>query len=96
MFLWWLHSRNLTEVIQIPFSPIFELFFQVIFTTCKGTSNFGIQVSQTKFTLWKMISRKNFGELMDFFLKGLNPFKIQTCFKLEFFLEFIILNPFGI
>jgi hypothetical protein len=43
-----------------------------------------------------MMSRKDFGEFMDFFLKGLNPFKIQTYFKLEFFLEFIILDPFGI
>jgi hypothetical protein len=63
---------------------------QVIFTTCKGTSNFGIYVSQAKFTLWKIMLRKNFGEFMEFFLKCLNTFKIQSNFKLDFVLEFII------
>jgi hypothetical protein len=55
---------------------------QVLIATCKGTSNFYIQVSQTKFTLWRIMLRKNFGELMEFLLKGLNPFKIQGRFKL--------------
>jgi hypothetical protein len=36
---------------------------------------------------------KSFGEFMDCFLKGLNSFKIQTRFKLEYVLEFIIQNP---
>jgi hypothetical protein len=31
-----------------------------------------------------------FSEFMEFFLKGLNPFKIKTKFKLGFVLEFII------
>jgi hypothetical protein len=39
--------------------------------------------------------RKNFGKLMEFFLKGLNPFKIQTRFKLELVLNFIIQNLEG-
>jgi hypothetical protein len=39
------------------------------------------------------MSRKNFGEFMNFFLKGLSPFKIQSSFKLDFVMEFIIENP---
>jgi hypothetical protein len=50
-------------------------------------------VSQTKFIVLKIISRKNFGKFMDFFPKGSNPFKIQTIFKLEFALDFLIRNP---
>jgi hypothetical protein len=38
------------------------------------------------------MQRKNFGEFIEFYPKGLNPFKIQTNFKLEFILEFIIQN----
>jgi hypothetical protein len=30
--------------------------------------------------------RKNFGEFMEFLLEGLNPFKIQLDFELEFLL----------
>jgi hypothetical protein len=76
------------------FKTFFEYYLnQVQFTTCKGTSNFLMQVSQTKFTLWKIMSIKNFSEFMIFFPKGLNPFNIQTRFKLEFVLEFIIQNP---
>jgi hypothetical protein len=41
------------------------------------------------------MSRKIFGEFIEFFLKGLNHFKIQTSFKLEFLLEFLIQNPKG-
>jgi hypothetical protein len=41
------------------------------------------------------MSRKKFGEFMDFLLKDLNPFKIQISFKLDLFLEFIIQNPEG-
>jgi hypothetical protein len=40
--------------------------------------------------------KKEFWLIYGIFLKGLDPFKIQSCFKLEFLLEFIILNPFGI
>jgi hypothetical protein len=40
--------------------------------------------------------RKICGEFMGFFAKGLNPFKIEISFKLEFFLEFIIQNVFEI
>jgi hypothetical protein len=32
--------------------------------------------------------RNNFSEFMNFFSKSLNPFKIQTSFKLDLFLEF--------
>jgi hypothetical protein len=38
----------------------------------------------------KVVRSKNFGELIGFFFKGLNPFKIQTKFKFELFLEFLI------
>jgi hypothetical protein len=37
--------------------------------------------------------RNFFGEFMEFLPKGLNPFKIQSDFELEFFLNFIIQNP---
>jgi hypothetical protein len=36
------------------------------------------------------MSRKIFGEFMEFFLKGLNAFKIQTIFKFLFIAEFLI------
>jgi hypothetical protein len=38
------------------------------------------------------MSRKNFSEFLKFFLKGLNPFKIKSSFKLDFVLEFVIQN----
>jgi hypothetical protein len=34
------------------------------------------------------MSRKIFGEFLEFFLKGLNPFKIQTNFKYVFIPDF--------
>jgi hypothetical protein len=52
-------------------------------------------VSQSNFIELKIMSRKKFGEFMDFLLKDLNPFKIQISFKLDLFLEFIIQNPEG-
>jgi hypothetical protein len=36
--------------------------------------------------------RYNFREFMEFLPKGLNPFKIQSDFELEFLLNFIIQN----
>jgi hypothetical protein len=39
-----------------------------------------------------MMSTKNFGEFMEFFFKGFNPFKIQSNLKLDFVLEFINQN----
>jgi hypothetical protein len=41
-------------------------------------------VSQSKFIVLKIISRKIFGEFIEVFLKGLNPFKIHIKFELEF------------
>jgi hypothetical protein len=38
------------------------------------------------------MSRQIFGELMRFFPKCLNPFKIQSRFKLDLLLDFIIQN----
>jgi hypothetical protein len=52
-------------------------------------------VSQSKFTVLKITRIYNFCEFMEFFLKGLNPFKIQTRFKLELLLNFIIQHPDG-
>jgi hypothetical protein len=37
--------------------------------------------------------RKTFGEFIEFLPEGLNPFKIQSDFELEFLLNFIIQNP---
>jgi hypothetical protein len=42
------------------------------------------------------MSSLNFGEFMRFFLKGLNPFKIQTKFEFELFLVFLIQNLEGL
>jgi hypothetical protein len=42
------------------------------------------------------MARKSFGEITYFFLKGLNPFKIQTKFKLDLFPEFLIQIMLGI
>jgi hypothetical protein len=51
-------------------------------TTLKGTLNFCIQVSQSKFIhIHEDLVKLEFKELMRFFPKGLNPFKIQTRFK---------------
>jgi hypothetical protein len=52
-------------------------------------------VSQSKLTGLKIKSRKKFGEIMEFFSKGLNPFKIQTSFIFDLMLEFIIQNLEG-
>jgi hypothetical protein len=44
----------------------------------------------------KVMSRKIWGGgFMRFFPKGLNSFKIQISFKLDFLLNFIIQNPEG-
>jgi hypothetical protein len=40
----------------------------------------------------KITSNENFSEFMRFCSKDLNPFKIQTSFKLDLILEFIIQN----
>jgi hypothetical protein len=40
--------------------------------------------------------RKIFGEVMEFFLKGLNSFKIQANMIFELFHGFLIQNPEGI
>jgi hypothetical protein len=58
--------------------------------TCKGISNILIQVSQSKFIVLKIMSRKIFGEFMEFFPKDLKPFKIQTKFKCNLLSEFLI------
>jgi hypothetical protein len=57
---------------------------------------FGIQVSQSKFAVSKMIPNKIFGEVMEFFPKGLDPFKIQANLIFELFPGFLIQNPEGI
>jgi hypothetical protein len=71
----------------------FELFLNIHFKpffTCKGTSNFLIQVSQSKFTVLEIMSRKIFDKFMKFFLKGLNPFNFQTKFESSLLPEFLI------
>jgi hypothetical protein len=62
----------------------FEFFLLVLFATCIGTSNFLIQVSQSKFTMLKTMSREICGEIMRLFPKGLNPLKIPTKFVIGF------------
>jgi hypothetical protein len=42
------------------------------------------------------MSRKSFGEFVEVFLKGLNPFKIQAILKFELFRGFLFQNPVGI
>jgi hypothetical protein len=44
----------------------------------------------------KITSRKIFGEFMEIFLKCLNPYKIQTIFKIDLIPRFLIQNPLGI
>jgi hypothetical protein len=53
-------------------------------------------VSQSKFAVSKMMPRKIFGEVMEFFPKGLNPFKIQANLIFELFPGFLIQYPDGI
>jgi hypothetical protein len=55
-----------------------------------------MQVSQSKFTVLKIMLRNIFCEFMEFFLKGLNPFKIQTKFKLDLFPRYLFQKPVGI
>jgi hypothetical protein len=69
---------------------LFGFSFLVPIVTCKGASNFLIQVSQSKFTVLNIGSRKNFDEFITFFPKGLNPFKIQTKFKCSLVSDFLI------
>jgi hypothetical protein len=52
-------------------------------------------VSQAKFTVLEIRSRKNFGEFVEFFPKGLKPFKIQTKPKFGLVPEFLLQNPCG-
>jgi hypothetical protein len=42
------------------------------------------------------MARKIFGEFMEFFLIGLNAFKIQTKFKFDLLPGFLIQHKFGI
>jgi hypothetical protein len=62
------------------------LIKQSSFSTCKGTSNIWIQLSQYKFTFKYIMWIYNFREFIRFFQKGLNPFKILRRFKFEFVL----------
>jgi hypothetical protein len=39
--------------------------------------------------------RNNFGEFMEFFLKGLNTFKVQASLKFDLLPKFLIQNPEG-
>jgi hypothetical protein len=73
----------------------FEISYLVLFATCEGTSNFLKQVSQSNFTVLKIMLRKNFGEFMEFFPKGLNSFKIQTEFKCSLLRKFFNSNYVG-
>jgi hypothetical protein len=50
-------------------------------------------VSQSKFVVLKMMPGKIFGEVMEFFSKGLNPFKIQANLIFDLFPVFLIQNP---
>jgi hypothetical protein len=53
-------------------------------------------MSQSKFTVLKIMPRKNFGEFMKILSKGLNPFKIQANLTFDLFPGFSIQNPEGI
>jgi hypothetical protein len=63
--------------------------------TCKGSSNFCIQVMSSKFIFLKIMTRENFGELFKLFSKDLMPLKIQMKFKSCLLHEFVIQNPYG-
>jgi hypothetical protein len=53
-------------------------------------------VSQSKFTVLKIMSRKSFGEFMEIFTKRFENFKIQSKFKLDLFPGFTFhLEKFG-
>jgi hypothetical protein len=74
-------------------NPSFVYYLnQVPIVICKGTSNFLIQVSHSKFIFMKMLWSYICGELMRFLPKGLKRLKIHTRFKLDFLLNFIIQN----
>jgi hypothetical protein len=51
-----------------------------------------MQVGQSKSISLKVMRRLNFGGLMTFLVEDLKPFKIQTRFKVDLFLNFIIQN----
>jgi hypothetical protein len=65
---------------------------KVIFIICTGTPNSWMQVSQSEFIFLKDMWRLNFGGLMRFLPEVLNSLKIQTRFKVDLFLNFIIQN----
>jgi hypothetical protein len=56
---------------KFKFELFLEISFLVLFATCKRTSIFLIQVSQYKFTVLNIMSRKMFGEFMGFHQKVL-------------------------
>jgi hypothetical protein len=91
------YSRNLHQGVSN--SNLTSFLFSLLksyLPLLKELQFFLIQVSQYKFIVLKIMSRKIFGEFMEVFLKGLNPFKIQTNFKLDLFLGFLFQNPVGI
>jgi hypothetical protein len=97
MFLQWLLQwKPGTKEFRIRIELFFIFSILSPFAICKGTSNFLKQVSQSKFTVLKIMLRKNFGEFMEIFLKGLNPFKIQTKFKFDFLPKYLIQILLGI
>jgi hypothetical protein len=53
-------------------------------------------VSQFKFAVLKTMPRKIFGEFVNFFSKGFNPFKIQASLTFDLFPGLLIQNPEGI
>jgi hypothetical protein len=52
---------------------LFEYSFLSHFPPAKELQKFGIQVSQYKVAVSMMMPKKIFGEVMEFFLKGLYP-----------------------
>jgi hypothetical protein len=58
----------------------------------KDLQNICMQVSQCKFIFWRGMWKYNLREFLGFFPWCLNPFKIQTRFKLDLLQNFIIQN----
>jgi hypothetical protein len=76
----------------VDFKFTFELSLNfsicALFASCKETSNFLIQVRLSNFTSLKAMSINIFGEIMEFFAKGLDPSKFKPNSHVVEFLNF--------
>jgi hypothetical protein len=83
------YSRILVQ--RVPSSNLnsfWIILFKPLFASCKGTSKFWIQVSQSKLTVLKIMPRKNFGWIYGTYPKGFELLKNSSKFQIGIFPRF--------